>query len=133
MIPDPAKGLATLNAVGDMKMDRLDHRQEYLRAITGLEEKELQKANKVADYMQVMADARAMMDSPVKRAFNYAQEEKPELLKAYEPEIDGNELLDKSYYYGKRFARGLLLAPSPRRPRPEKSRMGLPNATRAKS
>jgi hypothetical protein len=110
MIPDPAKGLATLNAVGDMKMDRLDRRQEYLRAITGLEEKPLQTANKVADYMQVMADARAMMDSPVKRAFNYAQEEKPQLLRAYEPEIEGNDLLDKNYYYGKRFAHGLLLA-----------------------
>ncbi len=47
MIPDPARGLSTLNAVSGMKLDRLDRRQEYLRAITGLSEKELQKANKV--------------------------------------------------------------------------------------
>ncbi|EEF62922.1 DUF1501 domain-containing protein [Pedosphaera parvula] len=110
MIPDPAKGLATLNAVGNMKMDRLDRRQEYLRAITGLEEKQLQNANKVSDYMKVMADARAMMDSPVKKAFDYQKEEKPEVLKAYEPEVGESDLLDKGYYHGKRFANGLLLA-----------------------
>src|SRR5262249_32677150 len=110
MIPDPAKGLATLNAVGNMKMDRLDRRQEYLRAITRLEETQLQNANKVSDYMKVMADARAMMDSPVKKAFDYQKEEKPEVLTAYEPEVEDGQLLDKSYYYGKRFAHGLLLA-----------------------
>ncbi len=110
MIPDPAKGLSTLNAVGGMKMDRLDRRQEYLRAITGLEEKEMQTAGKAGDYMKVMADARAMMDSPVKKAFGYEREEKAEVLKAYEPEMTGNELMDKSYFYGNRFGHGLLLA-----------------------
>src|SRR5436309_15605038 len=97
MIPDPAKGLSTLNAVGGMRMDRLDRRQEYLRAITGLNEPQLQSANKVKDYLKVMEDARAMMDSPVKRAFDYAKEEKPEIVKAYEPEVGANDLLDKSY------------------------------------
>jgi hypothetical protein len=110
MIPDAAKGLATLNAVSGMKLDRLDRRQAYLRAITGLSESELQNADKVKDYMKVMEDARAMMDSPVKRAFDFAKEEKPETLKAYEPEIASNDLLDKSYYYGNRFGQGLLLA-----------------------
>src|SRR5207302_536151 len=110
MIPDPAKGLATLNAVAGMKMDRLDRRQDYLRAITGLTEPQLQSANKVKDYIKVMADARAMMDSPVKKAFDYAKEEKPELVKAYEPEVGADDLLDKSYYYGNRFGHGLLLA-----------------------
>src|SRR5690349_3196830 len=62
MIPDPAKGLSTLYAVSGMKMDRLDRRQEYLRAMTGLTEPELQEANKVKDYLKVMEDARAMMD-----------------------------------------------------------------------
>src|SRR5207237_6562158 len=65
MIPEPSKGLSTLNAVAGMKMDRLDRRQEYLRAITGLEEKQLQSANKVADYMKVMGAARARMASAV--------------------------------------------------------------------
>src|SRR5437660_5520962 len=64
MIPEPAKGLSTLNAVAGMKMDRLDRRQEYLRAMTGLTEPQLQSANKVKDYLKVMEDARAMMDSP---------------------------------------------------------------------
>jgi hypothetical protein len=110
MIPDPARGLATLNAVAGMKMDRLDRRQEYLRSITGLTEPELQEANKVKDYLKVMEDARAMMDSPVKKAFDYAKEEKPEVIKAYEPEITAAELLDKTYYHGNRFAHGCLLA-----------------------
>ena len=110
MIPDPGKGLATLNAVAGMKLERLDRRQEYLRTITGLEEKELQTANQVGDYLKVMAEARAMMDSPVKRAFNYQTEEKPELIKNYEPGIAADDLLDKSYYYVKRFGHGLLLA-----------------------
>ncbi len=110
MIPDPAKGLSTLNAISGMKMDRLDRRQEYLRAITGLEEKELQTANKVSDYQKVMADARAMMDSPVKRAFAYRTEEKPEVLKAYEPGVGENDVMDKSYYHGRQFGHGLLLA-----------------------
>jgi len=110
MIPDPAKGLATLNAVIGMKMDRLDRRQAYLRAITGLTESELQHANQVKDYMKVMEDARAMMDSPVKRAFDYLNEEKPETVKAYEPEVGAEDLLDKTYYYGNRFGQGLLLA-----------------------
>ena len=110
MIPDPAKGLATLNAVSGMKMDRLDRRQAYMRAMTGLTEPELQQANRAKDYMKVMEDARAMMDSPVKRAFDYVKEEKPETVKAYEPEVGADDLLDKTYYYGNRFGQGLLLA-----------------------
>ena len=110
MIPDPAKGLSTLNAVSGMKMDLLDRRQAYLRAITGLTEPELQHANQAKDYLKVMEDARAMMDSPVKKAFDYAKEEKPETLHAYAPDVGPDELLDKSYYYGTRFGQGLLLA-----------------------
>lgn len=110
MIPDPARGLSTLNAVSGMKLDRLDRRQEYLRAITGLSDKDLQTANKADDYMKVMADARAMMDSPVKKAFDYHKEEKPEVLAAYQPEIKGDQVMDKSYYYGNRFGESLLLA-----------------------
>lgn len=110
MIPEPAKGLATLNAVAGMPMDRLDRRQRYLEAITGLSQKSLVRSNKAGDYRKVMEDARAMMDSPVKRAFNYRTEEKPELVAAYEPEIDDAGLLDRTYYYGNRFSHGLLLA-----------------------
>jgi hypothetical protein len=110
MIPDPAKGLATLNAVAGMKMDRLDRRQQYLEAITGLSQKALLESNKARDYMKVMEDARAMMDSPVKRAFDYKTEEKPEVVAAYEPQIAEASLLDPAYFHGNRFSHGLLLA-----------------------
>ena len=110
MIPEPAKGLSTLSAVAGMKMDRLDRRQEYLRTITGLEEKQLQSANKVHDYLKVMDEARAMMDSPVKKAFDFLKDEKPEIVRAYSSKISAEQQLDKGYYYGNRFGHGLLLA-----------------------
>lgn len=110
MIPEPAKGLATLNAVAGMKMDRLDRRQQYLEAITGLSQKALLESNKASDYVKVMEDARAMMDSPVKRAFDYRAEEKPEVIASYEPEIGEAALLDPAYFHGNRFSHGLLLA-----------------------
>ncbi|HZM01403.1 MAG TPA: DUF1501 domain-containing protein [Candidatus Saccharimonadales bacterium] len=110
MIPEPSKGLSTLNAVAGMKMDRLDRRQEYLRAITGAAEKELQESNKVKDYMKVMEQARAMMDSPIQKTFDYAKEEKPEILKAYQPKITAEQQLDPKYYHGNRFGEGCLLA-----------------------
>lgn len=109
MIPDPAKGLATLSAVAGMQPERLDRRQAYLRAISGLTEAQLREANAVKDYVQVMENARAMMDSPVKRAFNL-EEEKPEVLAAYQPAAGPYDVQDQSYYYGNRFGNGLLLA-----------------------
>jgi hypothetical protein len=96
MIPDPAQGMATLNAVAGMKMDRLDRRQRYLETVAGMTAKELREAGKVSDYMKVMEDARAMMDSPIKKAFEFAKDEKPETLKAYD--------------VGHRFGHGCLLA-----------------------
>ena len=96
MIPEPAQGMATLNAVAGMKPDRLDRRQRYLETVAGMTAKELREAAKVADYMKVMEDARAMMDSPIKRAFDFAKDEKPEVLKAYD--------------VGHRFGHGCLLA-----------------------
>ncbi|MCG3199720.1 MAG: DUF1501 domain-containing protein [Candidatus Omnitrophica bacterium] len=96
MIPEPKEGLPTLNAVAGLKVDRLDRRQRYLETITGLAGKELQEANKVRDYMKVMEDARAMMDSPVKKAFDFTRDEKPEVLAAYD--------------VGHRFGEGCLLA-----------------------
>ena len=110
MIPEPSKGLPTLNAVAGMKIDRLDRRQAYLEAITGLASKDLAAANQARDYMKVMEGARAMMDSPVKKAFDFEKDEKPETIKAYEPEITQDQLLDPKYYYGNRFGHGLLLA-----------------------
>ena len=96
MIPEPAQGMATLNAVAGMKADRLDRRQRYLETVAGMTAKELRESAKVADYMKVMEDARAMMDSPIKKAFEFAKDEKPEVLKAYD--------------VGHRFGHGCLLA-----------------------
>jgi hypothetical protein len=109
MIPDATKGVATLSAVGGMQPDRLDRRQAYLRAVSGLTEPQLREANKVKDYLQVMNDARAMMDSPVKSAFRL-DEEKPDVLTAYQPKAGPDDVQDQSYYYGNRFGNGLLLA-----------------------
>lgn len=96
MIPSPAQGLPTLNAVAGMDLTRLDRRQHYLEAVTGLSSEALKTAHPAKDYMKVMEDARAMMDSPVKRAFAFMQDEKPETIKAYD--------------VGHRFGFGCLLA-----------------------
>jgi hypothetical protein len=110
MIPEPGQGLSALNAAAGMKMDRLDRRQAYLQAIAGAAAPELQEADKARDYMKVMEEARAMMDSPVKKAFDYTHEEKPAILEAYRPKITAAEQLDSSYYNGHRFGEGCLLA-----------------------
>lgn len=83
MIPNPELGLPTLNVLASMTPDRVARRHNYLRAVTGLADPEVVEAEKSKDYMQVMEDAYAMMDSPVKRAFNL-KEEKPETLAAYD-------------------------------------------------
>lgn len=95
MIPEPDKGLPTLNMVAGMKMDRLDRRQSYLEAISGMKTEKLREADKVKDYLSVMESARAMMDSPVKKAFDLGGE-KPETIAAYD--------------VGHRFGLGCLLA-----------------------
>jgi hypothetical protein len=110
MIPDATQGLATLSAAAGMDIRRLDRRQQMLRGLTGLADAALRDASKASDFNKVMDDARAMMDSPVKQAFNYQAEEKPETIAAYEPLIGPSEVMDKSYYYGRRFGHGLLLA-----------------------
>ena len=110
MIPDPAAGMATLRAAAGMKAGRLDRRQALFRSLNGAAPAALRQAGAAGDYLKVMEDARAMMDSPVKRAFDYATEEKPETIAAYEPAIGAGDLLDPTYYFGRRFGHGLLLA-----------------------
>jgi hypothetical protein len=95
MIPQPTEGLPTLNAVAGMQPDRLDRRQSYLQAINGMSAKELRDSDKAREFVKTMEDARAMMDSPVKRAFEF-KEEKPETIKQYD--------------VGHRFGMGCLLA-----------------------
>ena len=61
--------------------------------------------------MNVMAQARAMMDSPVKKAFDYRQGRKagnPPGLPAQDRPPPSE--LDPGYYYGNRFGEGCLLA-----------------------
>ena len=93
-----------------MTTERLDRRLAYWKTVGQLSNQQLRDATKAEDYVKMMEQARAMMDSPVKRAFDYRQEEKPATLAAYEPKIARGEVQDKSYYYGQRFGHGLLLA-----------------------
>jgi hypothetical protein len=110
MIPDPAAGLATLHAATGISNARLDRRIEYLKSVHKLSADNLRRSDQVANYLGMIDQARAMMDSPIKRAFAYAKEESPETLAAYEPKIAAEQLLDKRYFFGRRFGQGLLLA-----------------------
>ncbi|REK06709.1 MAG: DUF1501 domain-containing protein [Planctomycetota bacterium] len=110
MIPDPTRGLATLSAAAGMTVERIDRRLDYLKTLQGLAPEALRTAPEADNYMQIMQQARAMMDSPVKRAFDYQREESPATLAAYEPKIEPGELLNNKYYFGRRFGHGLLLA-----------------------
>ncbi|HEX8521372.1 MAG TPA: DUF1501 domain-containing protein [Tepidisphaeraceae bacterium] len=96
MIPEPAQGLVTLEAAASMKRDRLDRRQAFLKNIVAASPAELHDSEKAAEYIKTMEEARAMMDSPVKKAFDFAKDEKPETIKAYD--------------VGHRFGHGCLLA-----------------------
>lgn len=109
MVPDPVQGLATLSAAKNMTPERLDRRLKYLRSITGLNDS-LRESAQVEAYLHSMEAARAMMDSPVKRAFDYARQESPATIAAYEPRVAQADVQDKSYYFGRRFGHGLLLA-----------------------
>jgi hypothetical protein len=110
MIPDATQGLATLSAASGITTDRLDRRMALFRNLNALADQSLRDARKAAEYAKVMDDARAMMDSPVKQAFNYLSDEPAGLIAQYEPEIASGEVADKSYYHGRRFGHGLLLA-----------------------
>lgn len=110
MIPDAAAGMATLEAAAGVSRARLDRRQGLLRGLAALSDPGLRDSPRAQEYLKSIDDARAMMDSPVKRAFAYREEEKPELIGEYEPRIGGSELRDTSYFFGQRFGHGLLLA-----------------------
>src|SRR5688572_15634984 len=96
MIPEPAQGMPTLSAVAGMDPQRLDRRHAYLRALSGLAPAALRDSNKAAEFTRAIDDARAMMDSPAKKAFAFMTEEKPELIAKYD--------------VGHRFGMGCLLA-----------------------
>ncbi len=110
MIPDPTRGLETLKAAAGLTTARIDRRLAYLQKVAGSAPVELQQAEKAQQYLHMMEAARAMMDSPVKRAFEFAQYESPSTIAAYEPKIAAGEVQDKTYYFGRRFGHGLLLA-----------------------
>lgn len=110
MIPDPDMGLETLNVATGMPLPRIDARLGLMRALAAQGPAELREAPRAQEFLKQAEEARALLDSPVKKAFDFTKEEKPETLAAYEPEITQDKLLDKNYYHGKRFAHGLLLA-----------------------
>ena len=105
-VTDPSQGLETLNALASVGRDRLDRRLAYLSGLS----RAAGQDDAAAHYLKVIADARRMMDSPVKKAFAFAQEESAETLKSYEPRVPSAALRDKSYDYYTRFGHGLLLA-----------------------
>jgi hypothetical protein len=82
LVPNPQEGLPTLKAVAGMDRGRLDRRQLLLQRLQGLADPAIVHSKQATAYGQAMADARAMMDSPVKQAFQL-HEEKPTTLAAY--------------------------------------------------
>ncbi len=85
MIPDPSAGLATLNLAPGMTRERHDRRQALFKAVMAASDQSREASEAAARYVKMIDDARAMMDSPVKRVFEYQREEKPETIAAYEP------------------------------------------------
>ncbi len=110
MIPEPDQGLPTLQTMAGMDQNRFDRRLAYLRGLVDLSGNELHDSPKANAYLKMIEDARGMMDSPVKKAFDFARYEKPETLAAYQSQVSPLDLLDKSYYNGDRFGPSLLLA-----------------------
>lgn len=109
MIPDPGAGLATLNAAAGMKTERLDRRQMLLGRLNELAERSLIESDTAEAVRRMMADARAMMDSPVKAAFDFSKESAA-VMEGYAPKVGAKEVADQSYYNGERFGKGLLMA-----------------------
>lgn len=110
MIPDATAGLATLEAAAGTTMEQVDRRLALLKKLHGLTGSRLPEAPQAERFLKSMDSARAMMDSPVKQAFNYAKDESAKTIAAYEPQIAPEELLDQKYFFGRRFGHGLLLA-----------------------
>jgi hypothetical protein len=74
LVPNPEEGLPTLRAMAGMDSARLDRRHLLWQRLQGLAGPELVHSKPATAYRQVMADARAMMDSPVQKAFQLNQE-----------------------------------------------------------
>ncbi|HMN97489.1 MAG TPA: DUF1501 domain-containing protein [Phycisphaerales bacterium] len=110
MVPDATRGLATLEAAAGMSRERLDRRQALFEALAERGPDEIAAAERAQAHRRSIEEARAMMDSSVRRAFDYRSEEPAELIAAYDPAIAPGELIDPSYHNGDRFGHGLLLA-----------------------
>jgi hypothetical protein len=109
MIPDAGAGLATLSAAAGMSLERLDRRQALLGKLNALADRALRESDTAETVRKMMVDARAMMDSPVKKAFDLASEP-ASVRDGYKPAIGPKGVMDKGYYYGDRFGNGLLMA-----------------------
>jgi hypothetical protein len=94
LVPRPQEGLPTLRAMAGMDRGRLDRRQVLLQRLQGLADPHLVHSKQATAYGQVVADARAMMDSPVKRAFQLNEE----------------KAATRATYGKSRFGQGCLLA-----------------------
>jgi hypothetical protein len=94
VVPNPREGLATLKAVAGMTPERLERRQRLLQGLAGLAPPEVRASPRTAEYLHVVEEARAMMDSPVVRAF----------------ELHRESAKTRSAYGSSRFASACLLA-----------------------
>lgn len=110
MIPDPEQGVRTLERAAGMSRERHDRRLALLQRLAAAGDPALGSAEAARAYMKMLADAREMMDSPVKQAFDLGGDEPEAVRAAYAPEVGGADLLDPSYDHGRRFGSGLLLA-----------------------
>jgi hypothetical protein len=109
MIPDPGAVIETLNVAPGMTGQRLDRRQMLMGRLNELADRALVDSHTADAVRKMMADARAMMDSPVKAAFDFSKESAA-TIEAYKPKIAAGEVADKTYYNGERFGKGLLMA-----------------------
>lgn len=95
VVPEPGDGIATLSAAAGISNDRLDRRLNFLKTLTSYSVPDLAREEVVRDYISVLDRARAVMDSPVKDAFDLTQEPYGKLLQ---------------YRVRHSFARGCLVA-----------------------
>jgi hypothetical protein len=84
VVPDASMGAASLSPPPGFSRDALDRRMDFLHSLHKAAPEEIRKAEVIEDYLRQLDKARNLMDSPMKRAFDYKQEETPETLAAYD-------------------------------------------------
>ena len=110
MLPDALVAGSILGTGSAPAVARMNRRLNYLDKVKSLGATELNASTKTMEYMNSMAKARALMDSPLREALEFSSEEMLEAGRSYEPEISQGDVADTTSFHGARFGRGLLLA-----------------------